>query len=110
MIALTATKTLLDVIVNRFQNEKQLLVYGAGRNAGIFCSSMKDSACQLVFFDRRSAAALEPEGGTFSRAGAWTLLRELFPAVLGLAALSAFFSWRVLHRRKRKPDNSPDRE
>ena len=53
MIALTATKTLLDVIVNRFQNEKQLLVYGAGRNAGIFCSSMKDSACQLVFFDRR---------------------------------------------------------
>ena len=33
-----------------------------------------------------------------------------YPAVLGLAALSAFFGWRVLHRRKRKPDNSPNRE
>ena len=47
------------------------------------------TAAVLVFFDRRSAAALEPEGGTFSRAGAWTLLRELFPAVLALALFTA---------------------
>ena len=64
MIALTATKTLLDVIVNRFQNEKQLLVYGAGRNAGIFCSSMKDSASlfSLTGGRKRRSFSLTAEG------------------------------------------------
>ena len=49
-------KTRQDDVAGRFANEETLLVYGTGRNARIFCDRMKNSACQLVFFDRRAEA------------------------------------------------------